>query len=92
VNARFPIHSHSMRGEDWFPRSVPWESIAFIAERADRNHSQTLDRLAERGGLSPEELWLAYNDKDLGHLRRMTLRDHLAALELVVRLNERTEP
>lgn len=35
---------------------VPWHLIASHAAQADRNHGQTLERLAERGGLSPCEL------------------------------------
>lgn len=32
-------------------------------EQAMNNHSQTLERLAERGGLSPKELWCVVHDK-----------------------------
>jgi len=38
------------------PRTVPW---GFIAEHRDgclANHDQTPERLAERGGLGPEEM------------------------------------
>jgi hypothetical protein len=38
------------------PRSVPWDFVALHAEWCLRNHDQTPDRLAERGGLSPEEI------------------------------------
>jgi hypothetical protein len=38
------------------PRSVPWEMVAPHEAQAQYNHGQTLERLAERGGLSPMEL------------------------------------
>jgi uncharacterized protein YbcC (UPF0753/DUF2309 family) len=41
------------------PRDVPWTFVESFRERAQINHSQTLERLAERGGLAPEEMWLA---------------------------------
>ena len=38
------------------PRSVPWSLVEPHRAQAEANHSQTLERLAERGGLSPSEL------------------------------------
>jgi hypothetical protein len=47
-------------GKEWerlgCPRTVPWAFMAPHAERAMKNHDQTLERLAERGGLSPSEM------------------------------------
>ena len=37
--------------------SVPWRFVAPFEAQAERNHNQTLQRLAERGGLDPVELW-----------------------------------
>jgi hypothetical protein len=37
------------------PSSIPWSLIEPHAKQAQRNHDQTLERLAERGGLSPSE-------------------------------------
>lgn len=37
--------------------SVPWEVMAPHEAMAQKNHSQTLARLAQRGGLSPSEAW-----------------------------------
>ena len=37
--------------------SVPWRLVAPFEAQAERNHNQTLQRLAERGGLDPVELW-----------------------------------
>lgn len=50
----FPVLNHK---RDNFPlASVPWEFIAPHEAQAQRNHAQTLKRLAERGGLSAKEM------------------------------------
>ena len=38
------------------PREVPWGFIEQYREGCMRNHDQTPERLAERGGLGPEEM------------------------------------
>jgi hypothetical protein len=38
------------------PRTVPWAMLAPHEAMAQSNHSQTLERLAERGGLGPSEI------------------------------------
>jgi hypothetical protein len=38
------------------PVSVPWDLVAPHQLQASKNHSQSIARLAERGGLSPSEL------------------------------------
>ena len=65
---KFPIqvcttraHDHKVRA----PRRVPWEFVEPAREQAMRNHDQTLERLAERGGLAPGELRCALDGKDL---------------------------
>src|SRR4051812_12591172 len=47
---QFPI----MHGEGKL-RSIPWAMIAPHEKQALRNHDQTIQRLAERSGLSPCE-------------------------------------
>ena len=47
-----------------YPKSVPWSIVKDHETQAQRNHSQSLGRLAERGGLSPMELWCVVYDKD----------------------------
>jgi hypothetical protein len=37
--------------------------LAAFSARIRRNHGQTLERLAERGGLCPAEIWLAAHDR-----------------------------
>lgn len=49
---RFPIQ----RGPD-----VPWEVMAPHESQAQRNHGQSLARLAERGGLGTGEAWAVVN-------------------------------
>ena len=59
---RFPLlFGHGREGRDELerlgcPRSVPWAFVAPHEAQARANHDQTLERLAERGGLSPSEL------------------------------------
>ena len=36
-------------------RGIPWRLIEDHTQQAEKNHSQNLDRLAARGGLSPRE-------------------------------------
>lgn len=52
-------------GKPW-PKSIPWALVAKHKAQAERNHGQTLERLAERGGLDPCELWCVLNDKGWG--------------------------
>jgi len=40
------------------PSWIPWDAIAPYEGHALANHDQTLERLAQRGGLSPEEAYL----------------------------------
>jgi hypothetical protein len=44
---------------DRWPRDVPWEFVETFRAQAEDNHNQTLERLNERGGLGPDEMWLA---------------------------------
>ncbi len=59
---RFPVlDSQRCRPRDRkpVPREVPWAFAESFRKQAERNHDQTLERLAERGGLSPQEIWIA---------------------------------
>lgn len=44
--------------------SIPWTVIAPHEARALANHSQTLRRLAQRGGLSPAEAVAVLEDRE----------------------------
>lgn len=48
----FPVHSY--RNYPGAPAYVRWSALN--EEWAQRNHSQSLSRLAERGGMSPAEI------------------------------------
>lgn len=63
---RFPVLNQQSR--PWperlkMPRSVPWAFVEKFRAQAETNHDQTLERLAQRGGLAPEEMWLAAHGK-----------------------------
>lgn len=52
----FPLlRGHRQKNAARLRQSIPWEMIAPHEAQALRNHDQTLERLAERGGLSPGE-------------------------------------
>jgi hypothetical protein len=46
-----------------YPCAVPYSLVEAHDAQAQSNHSQTLERLSQRGGLSPLELWCVVNDK-----------------------------
>ena len=53
---RFPISLDDQQSI-WrdVPDSIPWEAISAHEFQARANHGQSLDALAQRGGLSPYE-------------------------------------
>lgn len=57
--------------------SIRWSVIAGHERQAMHNHGQTLERLAERGGLSPAEAVAIIEDRPF---RRMELKDAEARL------------
>ncbi len=66
VGRRFPIMQmadpwHELPEQE---NAIPWEIIAPHEAQAQRNHSQSLQRLAERGGLSPCEAVAVIEDED----------------------------
>lgn len=44
------------------PASVPWSMLAPHEQRAAINHGQSLERLAQRGGLAPGEIFALVHD------------------------------
>lgn len=58
------------------PRAVPWSAIAPHEQRAQLNHGQSLERLAERGGLSPKEFVAVISDRPIRDVLAMS--DELA--------------
>lgn len=68
-----------------YPSSIPWSVIAPHEHQALRNHDQTLERLAERGGLGPTELLAVLTGKrfrDVDRLPSIERYARLAALLL----------
>ncbi len=52
---RFPIMIDRQGTKGPCPSSIPWDAIAPYEKMAQVNHDQTLERLAERGGLCDVE-------------------------------------
>ncbi len=55
---------------DRWPRSVPWSFVEKFREQAERNHDQTLEVLHRRGGLAPDEMWLAAHGQGLSKYKQ----------------------
>lgn len=71
VGRRFPVLWGPLSDEErqqyivlGCPHTVAWELVAPHEAQALKNHDQTLERLAERGGLSPAEMMLVLDDKE----------------------------
>lgn len=62
---------------DRLPASLSWSLVEPWREQIERNHGKTLEVLHGRGGLAPEELWLAAHGFGLriSDLKRITERD-----------------
>ncbi len=80
ICARYPI----MQGP-----SVPWEVMEPHENMAQKNHGQSLQRLAERGGLSTGEAWCVVSGIILrGGERRETWDEyHKAWIVFAERIN-----
>lgn len=66
------------------PRSVPWEIVAPHEAQAKKNHDQTLKRLAQRGGLSPEELVAVLDGKGLRYVTEVLTEDAVARIHVLL--------
>jgi uncharacterized protein (DUF1501 family) len=72
------------------PTSVPWDLVGPHERQALRNHSgQTLVRLAERGGLSPDELVAVLEDRKW---TRMEPAEAITRLKEIVRVHLTMHP
>jgi hypothetical protein len=88
MSTPFPIqpfrdYSHPIEGRKKVknePLSIPWELIAPHEAQAQRNHSQTLKRLAERGGLSACEAVAVLEDRPWEKMDPQAAADRLRAL------------
>lgn len=82
---RFPVIREKITN---VPRSVPWKFVERFRRQAEENHDQTLERLAERGGLSPEEMWYAAHGQRL----RVRVDAEVAAQWLVKAIDPTQNP
>ncbi len=70
---------------EW-PVSVPWKLIEPHAAQASKNHGgQTLQRLAERGGLSIHEMYAVLTDRDF---HQVSALDTVAVMDEILRLGK----
>jgi hypothetical protein len=65
---------------------IPWSVIAGHEQQARKNHYQTLERLAERGGLSPAEAVAIIEDRPYRHMDQKAAEARL--LELIEAIQE----
>lgn len=91
---RFPVHSDDRRTVEGCPVSVPWSLLAPHEEWAQWNHSQSLERLASRGGLGLHEMCCVIEHRKLWPLRPdadclRLLRAHLLRWHDAMQLAER---
>lgn len=56
---RFPVHPEHRK----FLKDIPWSLLAPHADRVRRYHGQSLERLAERGGLLLDEIAAILEDR-----------------------------
>ena len=59
---------------------IPWDVIAPHARQAKANHGQTLERLRQRGGLSPCEAVAILEDRPWTRMDLTTAFERLAEL------------
>lgn len=62
------------------PRVVPWDFVEPHEEQALRNHDQTVQRLAERGGLGVAEMVGVVTGRGLGWVFRQHDEDQVEEL------------
>lgn len=61
--------------------SVPWEFVEQARTRIELNHSQTLERLAERGGLDFYELLCGLQNKNLSYKQKINYDECIKQME-----------
>jgi lambda repressor-like predicted transcriptional regulator len=59
----FPILSSYSERIPGAPRSIPWDIVAPHEAQAKENHDQSLERLAQRGGLGWDEMAAVLEDR-----------------------------
>lgn len=66
-----------------WPSSVPWDFIAPYEKRAKSNHSQSLERLAQRGGLGPMEMYAVLRDIPYHDVENFGIHNDAEAIEVI---------
>ncbi len=67
-----------------FPKTISFELLEPFRENIEARHGQTLERLNERGGLSPGEIYMGINDINLKDMPKFCeLRGFPAILDLL---------
>jgi hypothetical protein len=66
------------------PREVPWDFVASHHVRCLLNHGQTVERLAERGGLSPHEMLAVVTDRPYQEVANLTFGGAVMELKSVL--------
>lgn len=59
----YHVHPREQKNYEDCPKSIDWELLRPHRRQVWRNHGQTLTRLAQRGGLSPDELVAVLEDR-----------------------------
>jgi len=86
----FPVLNHENYAN--CPPSIPWSLIEPHAKQAEKVHSQTLDELARRGGLAPDELVAVLSDKNFyEYWQSVPNKNALAVMKLIRFVNPQTQ-
>ena len=89
----FPIlYSYKRKAKQDWPDSIPWEIIAPCESRAKRNHSQSLERLAQRGGLGPLELYAVLRDIPYRELKNFGMETEEEAMDIIIQWMDSVKP
>ncbi len=76
----FPVHSLFR----YWRHSVPWDFVEGHRKTALKNHNQTLEKLAARGGLSPMELFLLVTDRSLAAIADLDTDTAVEELDILL--------
>ena len=66
------------------PDYVPWDLVVPHEKQAIRNHDQTLEKLNERGGLDPRELYAVCHSMSWREVDRLDMSQCMEWLKLQV--------
>jgi hypothetical protein len=73
---RFPVLNANM--------SIPWHYAETFRNQAELNHDQTLEELADRGGLSWAEIACAVTKQPLGQVPNALIDNVITALQVTI--------